>query len=88
MAPGGNGTDPLLAGGRQLGAGVRWTRDLVAVLLAAPILVPTLGDGGRPVADARVPALAVADVLVWRRTSFLVVVLAAAVTAALLRWLA
>ena len=35
--------------------------------------------------DARVPALAVAALLVWRRAPFLVVVLAAAATAALLR---
>jgi hypothetical protein len=38
--------------------------------------------------DARVPALAVAAVLVWRRAPFLVVVLAAAGTAELLRMLA
>jgi branched-subunit amino acid transport protein len=60
--------------------------DLVAVpLLAALILVQTLGDGRRLVVDARAPALAVAAVLVWRRAPFLVVVLAAAATAALLR---
>ena len=63
--------------------------DLVAVpLLAALILVQTLGDGQRLVLDARLPALAVAAVLVWRRAPFLVVVLAAAATAALLRLLA
>jgi hypothetical protein len=60
--------------------------DLVAVpLLAALILVQTLGDGRHVVIDARVPALAVAGVLVWRRAPFLVVVLAAAATAALVR---
>jgi hypothetical protein len=37
------------------------------------------------VIDARLPALVVAGVLVWRRAPFLVVVLAAAATAALLR---
>ena len=63
--------------------------DLVAVpLLAALILVQTLGDGQRLVLDARVPALAVAAVLVWRRAPFLVVVLSAAATASLLRALA
>jgi branched-subunit amino acid transport protein len=77
---------PVLAGGRQLGPQVRQALDLVAVpLLAALILVQTLGDGHRLVLDARVPALAVAAVLVWRRAPFLVVVLAAAATAALLR---
>lgn len=77
---------PLLAGGRQLGPGVRRALDLVAVpLLAALVLVQTLGDGRRVVLDARLPALAVAALLVWRRAPFLVVVLAAAATAALLR---
>jgi branched-subunit amino acid transport protein len=77
---------PVIAGGRQLGPQVRQTLDLVAVpLLAALILVQTLGAGQRLVIDARVPALAVAAVLVWRRAPFLVVVLAAAATAALLR---
>jgi branched-subunit amino acid transport protein len=77
---------PLLAGGRQLGPQVRRTVDLVAVpLLAALILIQTLGDGHRLVVDARLPALAVAAVLVWRRAPFLVVVLAAAGTAAVLR---
>jgi branched-subunit amino acid transport protein len=80
---------PLLAGGRELGPQARRALDLVAVpLLAALILVQTLGDGHRLVVDARVPALAVAAVLVWRRAPFLVVVLAAAGTAALVRALA
>ena len=80
---------PVLAGGRQLGPEVRQALDLVAVpLLAALILVQTVSDGHRLVLDARVPALAVAAILVWRRAPFLVCVLAAAVTAALLRALA
>jgi branched-subunit amino acid transport protein len=80
---------PLLAGGRELAAPLRRTLDLVAVpLLAALILTQTLGTGRHLVLDARVPALAVAAVLVWRRAPFLVVVLAAAATAALLRALA
>jgi branched-subunit amino acid transport protein len=80
---------PVLAGGRRLGPQARLTLDLVAVpLLAALILVQTVGGGHRLVLDARVPALAVAAVLVWRRAPFLVVVLAAAATAALLRALA
>lgn len=77
---------PVLAGGRQLGPQARRALDLVAVpLLAALILVQTVGGPHRLVVDARVPALAVATVLVWRRAPFLVVVLAAAATAALLR---
>jgi branched-subunit amino acid transport protein len=77
---------PLLAGGRQFGPQVRRALDLVAVpLLAGLILVDTLGDGRGLVIDARLPALLVAAVLVWRRAPFLVVVLAAAATAALVR---
>ena len=80
---------PVLAGGRRLGPQVRQTLDLVAVpLLAALVLVQIVGDGHRLVLDARGPALAVAAILVWRRAPFLVVVLAAAATAALLRALA
>jgi branched-subunit amino acid transport protein len=77
---------PVLAGGRELGRETRRTLDLVAVpLLAALILVQALGDDGRLVLDARAPSLAVAAVLVYKRAPFLVVVLAAAATAALLR---
>ncbi len=77
---------PLLAGGRELGLEARRALDLVAVpLLAALILVQTLADGHRLVIDARLPALGVAAILAWRRAPFLVVVLAAAATAAGLR---
>lgn len=77
---------PLLAGGRELGPRTSRVLDLVSIpLLAALILTQTVGDGHRLVADARLPALAVAAVLIWRRAPFLVVVLAAAGTAALLR---
>ena len=49
---------PVLAGGRQLGPGVRRALDLAAVpLLAALILTQTVGDGHRLVLDARLPAL-------------------------------
>jgi branched-subunit amino acid transport protein len=77
---------PVLVGTRELGPGVRGVLDLVAIpLLAALVLVQTFDGGERIVLDARVPALGVAAVLVWRRAPFLVVVLAAAATAALLR---
>ena len=77
---------PVLAGQRQLRPAVGQVLDLVAIpLLAALILIQTLDGGKQIVFDARVPALLVAGVLVWRRAPFLVVVLAAAATAALLR---
>ena len=60
---------------------------LIAVpLLAALIVVQTLGSpDGEIEIDARVPALGVAALCVWRRAPFLVTVLAAAATAAALR---
>lgn len=58
---------------------------LTVALLSALVVVQTLGAGASIVVDARVPAVAVAAVLLWARMPFLVVVAAAAVTAALLR---
>jgi branched chain amino acid efflux pump len=60
---------------------------LVVPVIAALILIQTL-DGGREIVfDARIPALLVAALLVWRRAPLLVVVLAAGATAAALRLL-
>ncbi|HEV7848892.1 MAG TPA: AzlD domain-containing protein [Mycetocola sp.] len=62
------------------------TADLLTVaLLAALIAVQTLGAGQSLVVDARVPALAAAGLLYWLRLPFLVVVIAAALVAAMLR---
>ncbi|MCK2026857.1 AzlD domain-containing protein [Microbacterium sp. SSW1-47] len=58
---------------------------LTVALLAALVAVQTLGDGQAVAVDARVPALLVAAGLLWLRQSFLVVVVAAALVAALLR---
>jgi branched-subunit amino acid transport protein len=60
---------------------------LTVALLAALVAVQTLGAGQAVVVDARVPALLVAAGLLWLRQSFLVVVIAAAAVAALLRLL-
>jgi branched-subunit amino acid transport protein len=77
---------PVLATQGELRPVVGQVLDLLAIpLMGALILVQTLDGGEKIVLDARVPALAVAAVLVWRRAPFLVVVLAAAGTAALLR---
>jgi branched-subunit amino acid transport protein len=79
---------PLLVGGRELGPQLKRPLELVALpLLAALILVQTVGSGHRIVLDARAPALGVAALLAWRRAPFLVIVLAAAATAAVLRLL-
>lgn len=77
---------PLLLGDRELGPQTTRLLALAAVpLLAALIVVQTIGDGQHLTIDARVPALVVAAICVWRRAPFLVVVLAAAATAAGLR---
>ncbi|MFT4156394.1 MAG: AzlD domain-containing protein [Microbacterium sp.] len=58
---------------------------LTVALLAALVAVQTLGAGDALIIDARVPAILFAAGLLWLRQSFLVVVIAAAVVAALLR---
>ncbi|GAA3651031.1 AzlD domain-containing protein [Microbacterium marinilacus] len=63
----------------------RITDLLTVALLAALVAVQTVGSGMAVELDARLPAVAVAGVLLWLRASFLVVVLAAAVVAAALR---
>jgi hypothetical protein len=74
----------------------RWLRDsriqrtiplLPVALLAALIAILTFSTGHRLVLDVRAAALGVAGVAVLLRAPFLVVVAAAAATAALLRWL-
>ena len=58
---------------------------LTVALLAALVAVQTVGDGQAIVVDARVPAILVAAGLLLLRAPFLVVVVAAAFVAALLR---
>lgn len=58
---------------------------LTVALLAALVAVQTLGAGQAIVVDARVPAVLVAAGLLALRAPFLVVVVAAAAVAALLR---
>lgn len=64
----------------------RVTTLIPVALLAGLVVVQTLiGDGGALVLDARLGAVAVAFVLLLLRANFIVVVLAAAVIAGLLR---
>lgn len=80
---------PVVVGRRPMPAGAVEVLELLSIpVLAGLVAVQTLNNGGELVLDARVPAMAVAAVLVWRRAPFLVVVFAAAGTAALLRLLA
>lgn len=79
---------PVFAGDRQLGGPLQQALDVIAYPLLAALIVVGAFDGGRElVLDARLPALAVAAVLIWRRVPFPIVIVAAAVTAALLRHL-
>jgi branched-subunit amino acid transport protein len=64
----------------------RWHLEILVVpILAALIAVQSFSSDHRLVLDARAPALLVAAFLVWRRSPFVVVALAAAATAAGLR---
>ncbi len=58
---------------------------LPVVLLSALIAVQTFGAGRSLVIDARLAGLCVAGIAVWRKWPFLVVVVLAAATAALVR---
>ncbi|MGQ0804965.1 MAG: AzlD domain-containing protein [Actinomycetota bacterium] len=58
---------------------------LPAALFGALIVVSTVGGDRAVVLDARVAGLAAAGIAVWRRAGFVVVVVAAAGTAAAVR---
>ena len=76
---------PVVVRRRELPERWRAMTGLVAVpMLAALIVVQTVTDGPRFVADARLPAVAVAAVAVWRGAPFAVTVALAAATSALL----
>jgi hypothetical protein len=65
---------------------VRRVAALVTIaLLAALLAVQTLGAGSGLALDARLPAVGVAAILLWRRAPFIVVVVTAAAVAATLR---
>ena len=76
---------PLLLGERRLPPACDAALALVAVpLFAALVLVQTVTTDGTFVLDARLAAMAVTVVAIWLRAPFLVVVLLAAATSALL----
>jgi hypothetical protein len=56
-----------------------------AAVVAAVIVQLTVASGKSVVIDERLAGLAIAGILVWRRAPFIVVILAAAGTTALLR---
>ncbi len=67
---------------------VDFANQLTVALLASLLLVQTLTNGSAIALDARIPAVAVAGVLYWRKVPFLISVLSAALVATVLRqWL-
>ncbi|MBB2974789.1 hypothetical protein FHX49_000330 [Microbacterium endophyticum] len=58
---------------------------LTVALLGALVAVQTFASGQELVVDARIPALFAAGILLWLRAPFVVVVIAAASVAAVLR---
>ena len=77
---------PVALGGRDL---PEWADRLIvllpAALLSSLVVVQTFSNGRTLVLDARAPALAVAALALWRGASMVIVLAAAAVTAAGLR---
>ena len=71
---------------------VQHISDAVTVaLLAALVVIQTAGAGSAIVVDARLAAVVVAGVLLWRKAPFILVILVAALVAAgirLLGWMA
>jgi hypothetical protein len=79
---------PLLASRFTLGARPRELMNTAAVvLLAALVAVASLVEGGSPAGIARPVGVLVGGVLAWRKVPFVIVVIAAAATAAGLRLL-
>lgn len=77
---------PLLRDRVRLPARVRRSADTATVvLLAAVLTTAALLPAGTPAGVARPAGVLVGGLLAWRRAPFLVVVVAAAATAALLR---
>jgi len=77
---------PLALGGRPLpGRALDVVELLASALLAALVVVETLGKGGSLTVDARVLGAAFAALAVWRRAPMIVVVLGAAALTAVAR---
>ena len=78
----------VLIGSRRLPPALDRCLALVpAALLSALVVQGTVSTGQDLVIDERLPGIVVATVLAWRRAPFIVVVVAATATTALLRQL-
>ena len=77
---------PLFLGARPLPSRIQTIVDLLpAALLAALAVVSTFGDGSEIVFDARAVGMLVAGLALWRRLPFVVVIVLASATTALVR---
>lgn len=77
---------PVLAGGREMPPRVAAVVALLPpALLAALVALQTLSDGRAILIDARLPAVVVAGIALWRGAPFLAVIVIGTVTAAGLR---
>lgn len=82
------GIGPILLAGRDLPAWLdRYASAAAVTLLAALLVTQAVADGSTISLDARIPGVAVAGILLWRRAPVLVVILGAAATTAVLRTL-
>ncbi|MDH4144815.1 MAG: AzlD domain-containing protein [Acidimicrobiia bacterium] len=80
---------PLLLGGRTLPPTLQSLAEFApAAMLAALVVVSTLGDGSSISVDARAAGVVAAGVALWRRVPFIGVVIAASTATALARALA
>lgn len=69
----------------------RVSEAVTVALLATLVVIQTAGAGNSIVVDARLVAVVVAGILLWRRVPFIVVIVVAAIVAAGIRfagWLA
>lgn len=79
---------PLLLGGRALPTAIEQVaRRLPAALLASLVVVNALADERGIVLDARVAGIAAAAMALWLRATFVVVVVVAVATTAVVRLL-
>ena len=77
---------PVALGSRHLDERVQAAFSLIAItLLGALLAISTVASGRHLHPDARIAGVAVAAVAVWLRAPFVVIVIAAAATAAALR---
>ena len=80
------GAGPVFLGRRPLAPRVQSVVDLLApVMLTALVVTQTVGGGGELSLDARIPGVAAAAVVIWRRGPLVAAMAVAAVVTALVR---